>query len=129
MKQLRVHNGVPTAQLGEPKLTDHLSPPDRKHADDAVDRHADDALAFRTAPDELHADVDRRLLAEPHDLGAGAPVPADERLVSPGGDEVLGRERYGADPVEVAGELLEGREGEGGKEVHASVLGPFERCA
>ena len=84
----------------------------------------DDAFALvfparATGTDDLHADVDSRLLAEPDDLGARAPVPAHEGLVGAGRDEVLGRERDGADAVEMARELLERGEGERREEVDA----------
>ena len=88
---------------------------DREDTNNPIDSHTNDPLALvlpagSSRADNLHPNVDGRLLAEAHDLRARAPVPAHEGLVGAGGDEVLGRERDGADAVEVACELLEGCE-------------------
>ena len=103
---------------------------DRKDTDDPIDSHTNDplTLVLPTGPsrdDNLHPNIDRRLLAEPHDLCARAPVPAHEGLVGAGRDEVLGRERDGADAVEVACKLLERGERERREEVDTSGT-PFE---
>ena len=90
---------------------------DREDANYPINRHTNDplALVLPTGPsraNDLYPDIDRRLLAEAHDLRARAPVPAHEGLVGAGRDKVLGRERDGADAIEVSCEWLERGEGE-----------------
>ena len=98
---------------------------DREDANDPIDSHTNDPLALvlptgSSRADDLHPNIDRRLLAEAHDLRARAPVPAHQGLVGAGRDEILGRQRDSADAVEVSCELLEGSEGERGEEMDAS---------
>lgn len=90
---------------------------DRENADYPVNGHADDTLAFILTArpggtNDLHADIDGRLLPKPYDLRPRTPVPADERLIGTSGDEVLRRERDRTDAVEMAGKLLQRGEGE-----------------
>ena len=96
---------------------------DGKHPNHPVNGDANDTLALflatpATRTDELHTNVDRRLLAKANNLGAGTPIPAYECLVSTCRHQVLGRQCDRADAVEMASELLEGSEGKRREEVH-----------
>ena len=61
------------------------------------------------------------MLSKPNNLRSRTSIPAPERFISACAHEVLGGQSDGTDTVEVACELLEGGECDGGEEVDAAV--------
>lgn len=98
---------------------------DREHSDNAVDGHTNHPLSLvrASSPDDLHTNVDSRLLPEAHDLAARTPVPTHQCLIRSRRDEVLGRQCNGTNTIEMSSELLEGREGERREEVYSAIVG------
>jgi hypothetical protein len=79
------------------------------------------SLHLRSTLHDLHTNINSRLLSKHDNLRPCTQIPAHERFISACAHEVLGGQSDGADTVEVACELLEGGECDGGKEVDAAV--------
>jgi hypothetical protein len=81
--------------MSQIELGDHLSSLDRKDADDSINRDADETFAdiiystSRTRAQNLHTDIQIRLLPKFHNLLACPPIPAYERLVCASGNEMF----------------------------------------
>ena len=79
---------------------------DGKHPNHPVDGDTNNALALflatpATRTDELHTNVDCRLLAKANNLGAGTPIPAYECLVRASANEVLRGQCDGANAIQM----------------------------
>lgn len=86
---------VAGAQMRQIELRDHLSSLDRKNADDPIDSDADESLAniirstVRAGFQDLHANVQIRLLPKFDHFFACPPIPAHEGFIRTSGNKML----------------------------------------
>jgi hypothetical protein len=92
---LRTEDRISRTKVSQIKLGNHLSSFDRKDTNDSINSDANETFAdiihstVGTGPQDLHADIQIRLLPEFHNLIARPPIPAHECLVRTSGNKML----------------------------------------